>query len=229
MTEAEWLTAQSTDELLDYLRSTLGVNRKKTGRRKLRLFACACCRRGWNLFHGYPDYAALVDAAEQFADAELPNAALQRLDQSLQVMATYSAAQCLMVAAKATASTDVRYAVLAAAVFCAQAQAFDAPDYPGQVKFHQSQDAVVFRCVFGNPFRPVAFEPEWRTSDVVALARGIYDARAFDRMPILADALQDAGCDNDDILTHCRDTGSPHARGCWVVDRVLGKLMRKGR
>ena len=78
-------------------------------------------------------------------------------------------------------------------------------------------------CIFGNPFRPVTFDPVWRTLDVVALARGIYDDRAFDRMPILADALQDAGCDNDDILTHCRDTGTPHARGCWVVDLVLGK------
>ena len=78
------------------------------------------------------------------------------------------------------------------------------------------------RCVFGNPFRPVAVDPAWLTPAVVALARGIYEERAFDRMPILADALQDAGCDNDDILNHCRDDG-PHVRGCWVVDLVLGK------
>ena len=57
---------------------------------------------------------------------------------------------------------------------------------------------------------------------VVALARGIYDEKAFDRMPILADALQDAGCDNDDVLSHCRG-GGPHVRGCWVVDLLLGK------
>jgi hypothetical protein len=67
-----------------------------------------------------------------------------------------------------------------------------------------------------------SIDPTWRTSDVLTLARGIYDERAFDRMPILADALQDAGCTNDDILSHCRDT-TPHARGCWVVDLVLGK------
>ncbi|HVL15106.1 MAG TPA: hypothetical protein VM529_21220, partial [Gemmata sp.] len=65
-------------------------------------------------------------------------------------------------------------------------------------------------------------DPAWRTSTVVALAEGIYDDRAFDRLPILADALQDAGCDSADILNHCRDAG-PHARGCWVVDLVLGK------
>ena len=78
-------------------------------------------------------------------------------------------------------------------------------------------------CILGNPFRPVAFDPAWRTLDVVALARGIYAERAFDRMPILADALQDAGCNNDDLLNHCRDTATPHARGCWVVDLVLEK------
>ncbi|OWK45372.1 hypothetical protein FRUB_01703 [Fimbriiglobus ruber] len=60
------------------------------------------------------------------------------------------------------------------------------------------------------------------TSNVVALACGIYQERAFDRMPILADALQDAGCDSDDILAHCRGDG-PHVRGCWVVDLLLGK------
>ena len=77
--------------------------------------------------------------------------------------------------------------------------------------------------VCGSPFRPVTFNPAWRTSDVVLLARGIYDERAFDRMPILADAIQDAGCDNDDVLDHCRDTSLAHVRGCWVVDAVLEK------
>ena len=80
----------------------------------------------------------------------------------------------------------------------------------------------VIQEVLGNPFRRVAIDPAWRTSTVVALARGIYDEKAFDRMPILADALQDAGCDSDDVLSHCRG-GGPHVRGCWVVDLVLGK------
>jgi len=81
----------------------------------------------------------------------------------------------------------------------------------------------VVREIVGNPFRPVAFDPAWRTSDVLLLARGVYEEKAFDRMPILADALQDAGCDNEDVLNHCRDAKQTHVRGCWVVDLVLEK------
>jgi hypothetical protein len=69
---------------------------------------------------------------------------------------------------------------------------------------------------------PVRLDPAWQTPTVLALARGIHANCAFDRLPILADALQDAGCDNEDILSHCRGDG-PHVRGCWVVDLVLGK------
>jgi hypothetical protein len=77
-------------------------------------------------------------------------------------------------------------------------------------------------CIVGNPFRPVVFDPRWRTETVVALAAGIYEERAFDRLPVLADALEEAGCDNSDVLSHCRGPG-PHARGCWVMDGVLAK------
>jgi hypothetical protein len=76
--------------------------------------------------------------------------------------------------------------------------------------------------IFGNPFHPVAFAPEWRTDTAVALAQGMYDARGFSAMPILADALHDAGCDSAEILDHCRGPG-PHVRGCFVVDLVLDK------
>ena len=71
--------------------------------------------------------------------------------------------------------------------------------------------------------RPVAADPGWLTSTVLALARQADAAREFGVLPILADALQDAGCDDDAVLTHCRDTSLAHARGCWVVDLVLGK------
>ncbi len=64
--------------------------------------------------------------------------------------------------------------------------------------------------------------PVWRTDPVVHLARQMYSERAFGAMPVLADALQDAGCDNEDILNHCRGPAT-HVRGCWVIDLVLGK------
>jgi hypothetical protein len=93
--------------------------------------------------------------------------------------------------------------------------AADQPEY-AQIGLPELRD------IFGNPFRPVTFDPRWLTATVVALATGIYAERAFDRMPILADALEEAGCDHADILAHCRGDG-PHVRGCWVVDLVLGK------
>ncbi|WP_246523664.1 hypothetical protein [Gemmata palustris] len=81
---------------------------------------------------------------------------------------------------------------------------------------------TLLRDIFGNPFRPVTFSPSWRTSTAVALAAQMYESRDFSAMPILADALQDAGCDSADVLDHCRGPG-PHVRGCWVGDLVLGK------
>jgi hypothetical protein len=75
--------------------------------------------------------------------------------------------------------------------------------------------------IFGNPFRPVALDDRSRTPAVVGLAREMYDERSFARMPVLADMLAAAGCDDESILAHCRG-GGPHARGCWVVDLILG-------
>jgi hypothetical protein len=72
------------------------------------------------------------------------------------------------------------------------------------------------------PFRPVTFSSEWRTSTVTTLAQQMYDSRDFSAMPILADAIQDAGCSDEAILTHCRGPG-PHVRGCHAVDAILGK------
>lgn len=80
--------------------------------------------------------------------------------------------------------------------------------------------AGTLRCLF-NPFAP-AFDPAWITSDAHALAAAIYTDRAFDRLPILADALQDAGCEDAAVLDHLR-CSSPHAKGCWVLDIILGK------
>ena len=90
----------------------------------------------------------------------------------------------------------------------------EAPNWPGR---------WLSDCVFGNPFRPVVADPAWLTPTAVAIASSIYQNRAFDRLPILADALEEAGCTHADVLLHCRTPGE-HVRGCWVVDLVLGKL-----
>jgi hypothetical protein len=84
------------------------------------------------------------------------------------------------------------------------------------------QDRLL-RDIFGNPFRPDGFDARWRTANTIELASEIYEDRAFDRLPILDHALMDAGCDTEEILSHCRSEG-PHVRGCSVVDLVLGKV-----
>jgi hypothetical protein len=83
--------------------------------------------------------------------------------------------------------------------------------------------ADILRCVWGNPFRPVAFSVGGRSSTAVAIASGMYEGRDFSAMPILADALEEAGCTSADILDHCRGVKG-HCRGCWVVDLLLGKV-----
>lgn len=82
--------------------------------------------------------------------------------------------------------------------------------------------AELVREIFGNPFRPVHFDPSWRTSGVLAPARGIYEWRDFAALPALADALEHAGCASGELLGHLRSPG-PHVLGCWALDLVLQK------
>jgi hypothetical protein len=82
--------------------------------------------------------------------------------------------------------------------------------------------SALLREVFGNPFRPVTIDPAWPTSTVTAMARQMYETREFSTMPILADALQDVDCSDEDVLSHCRGPG-PHVRGCWLVDLLTGR------
>jgi len=89
-----------------------------------------------------------------------------------------------------------------------------------------SRQSDVLRCIFGPlPFRPVALAPSWRTWHgglPVSMARRMYGSRDFGDLPVLADALEEAGCQDQDILGHCR-SGGEHVRGCWVIDLLLGK------
>lgn len=82
--------------------------------------------------------------------------------------------------------------------------------------------AHLLRDIFGNPFRSVAIPEAWRTNKVMSLAREIYENRDYSLMPILGDALEEAGCSESEILDHCRRLGD-HVRGCWIVDLLLEK------
>jgi hypothetical protein len=92
------------------------------------------------------------------------------------------------------------------------------PDY---CPSHPAQ-AALLRDIFGNPFRPVAVELSWLTPHVVGVARAVYDGRLFGDLPVLADALEEAGCKDGELLEHCRGAG-PHVLGCWALDAVLGR------
>ena len=200
--------------------------------RRRRLGACACARRVLPLLDDAPAAVAVVEAAERYADDRTAPANWRS------VVAARTALQQLFddLANIKTSTVRRRYALHAV-------RAVSAADASGMAKVFTwahmarrgrplargvtepaAQHAII-RDIFGNPFRPVAFSPKWRTSTAVSLARTMYDSREFSAMPILADALQDAGCDNEDVLKHCRSAKPKqvHVRGCWVVDLVLGK------
>jgi hypothetical protein len=89
----------------------------------------------------------------------------------------------------------------------------------------EQAQCLLLRDIVGNPFRPVVVEPRWLAWEggtVVRLARSIYEAKAFERLPYLGDALEEAGCDREEVLGHCRSEG-PHVRGCHILDLILAK------
>lgn len=94
--------------------------------------------------------------------------------------------------------------------------------YPDSQDSYPLEQVRLLREIFSDLIRKIRFKKSWRTSTVMALANGIYDEKVFDRIPILADALQDAGCDSEEILNHLRQP-EEHCRGCWALDLVLGK------
>lgn len=209
MTEAEWLTATDPLPMLSFIRG-------RVSDRKLRLFAIGCCRRVINLIDRQAHRKAIV-VCERFvdgiADDEECTAAFERLDHD----DTRPGMGHLL-------EEDAFGAAYWSIYGCGHLVCFQ-PDCDNGEELealeHEMQSHLL-RCTCGNPFHSVSANPSWLTTDTIALAESIYSGRAFDRMPILADALQDAGCDNADILVHCRSEG-PHVRGCWVVDLLTGR------
>jgi hypothetical protein len=218
MTEQEWLACTDPKPMLEFIRG-------KASDRKLRLFAVACCRCGWHLLPDERSRNAVV-VAEQFADGK---ATWEQL-RAAWAAAMTAAKAAMRVArqvkgeAKSVADQVVR-AAWEAAWGAKQTAAFVVKE-GGEIAKKAWPDQTTFFCdIFGSPFRPVSLSPSWlvwNDGAVRKMAQAIYDERAFDRLFVLADALEDAGCHNADILAHCRQPG-PHVRGCWVVDLVLGK------
>jgi hypothetical protein len=174
------------------------------------------------------EHRSIVETAEAFADGLVTVADLQRASDSAKrhfprflgsrdELQIQGATESITVLRTGFVRTDLHFGGYEAAHGVIRAVINILGDAPRELEV-----AGLLRDIVGNPFRPVTLNPAWRTSNVTGLAQAIYDDRAFDRLPILADALEDAGCDNADILNHCRD-GGVHVRGCWVVDLVLGK------
>jgi hypothetical protein len=235
VTESEWLAATDPAQMLALLQG-------KAPKRKELLFGVACCRRVAHLFEGrrfwtvdedegpyLPRPSEFIEATERAAEQPAPLRFGEYGDDcpedgfSDEGHATYAADAALYAANAERASA---YAALAAA---ADSEGLGDEYQPTEVisalpayAAERAAQSELLRDIIGNPFRPVAADPRWLTAAVVGLARAIDAERAFDRLPILADALEEAGCDDADVLAHCRSDG-PHARGCWVVDLLLGK------
>jgi hypothetical protein len=222
MTEQAWETGTFPQNMLEFLN---GGGRASD--RKLRLFACACCRRIWDLL---PDERsrAVVVVAERFADGlATPDQlrASHRLAREVSLEQRRRNAddphQFVSLAASDTAYPSGYSAATSATVDAAWNPVKDETGSCVREAEWTAQAGIV-RDLFGNPFRTIIVDARWQTPVVTALAETIYDQWAFDRLPILADALQDAGCENVEVLNHCRSDG-PHVRGCWVLDLLTGR------
>jgi hypothetical protein len=226
VTETDWLAATDPDPLLEFLGGAATA-------RKLRLFACACCRRIWDRLADERSRLA-VSVAERYADRMATGEELiEAADNVHHEVPSDEWAACYAINPSwdsgygpggQTATHPYAYWT---AIHCANEASGNIaggnPPRPVEgVVAEQAHQACLLRDIFGNPFLPITFPPSWRTPTVIALAQQMYESRDFSAMPVLADALQEAGYDNEDILNHCRQPGT-HVRGCWVVDLVLNK------
>jgi hypothetical protein len=224
MTEAQWLTANDPAPMLDFLRG-------KATDRKLRLFAAACCRRIWDVLTDEAGRSA-VHVAERFADGEATADDLRLAAEAVSTRHAELEEELEEREDWEDSPDEVRRynAVEAAWLAVGGELGFGLGGICGNVDWARERDGTEYpalcdllRDVFGTlAFRPTTADPALLTSAVTALARQMYDDRDFSPMPILADALEEAGCTDPEVLDHCRGPG-PHVRGCWVVDSLLRK------
>lgn len=211
VTESEWLKCVDPEHMRRFLEGNVPE-------RKLRLFASAGFQEIAHLFPEACQQQAiemLGQLAEGIVTADVRSAIGSSLHHALPPFITTENAShdpyvlALMLYREFRSSSIGHHAVAAT---CGRADGAAA----------RRKQCCYLRDIIGNPFQPVAFDPSWQTLSVVRLAQGMYDARSFDKMPDLSDALERAGCRNEAILGHCRKPGE-HVRGCWVVDLALGK------
>jgi hypothetical protein len=220
VTEEEWLACNNPWPLVNQTNVVVSD-------RKAQLFACACCHRLRDRLTDArlrkvlevaearaegvvtpEEVAAAGSLAEEVARSKYPLRQLARALGRVAVGSRYDWGNQPHVLAEVIASDD--------------AEDWRSDAYQHAYLAEQERQLELLRDIFGNPFRVAALLDDWRTDTVLTLARQMYESRDFGAMPILADALQDAGCGDEQILAHCRGPG-PHVRGCWVVDLVLGK------
>lgn len=218
MTEEEWLTGSDPEPLLRYM---VG----KASNRKARLFIVWCCRQ-CDLFSDLR-FVAAINLAERLEEASTKErdaveagiweAQDDDEEYANHYLVPFSVIDLLRDTYSIESAADSPYTLAS----CAQCFTRNDLSFDGLAEELFIEQTEAIRELFGNPFRPAVLNPRWLTSTVIGIAESIDRHAQYHNMPILADALEDAGCDNSDILTHCREDRF-HARGCWVLDLLLG-------
>lgn len=229
MNEATWSSeAYHPQGMLWTLSKQFKVARTKAGRRKLRLFAIACCHVVRNKLPDEKLWWENVELAERFIAGEASKEELTKGWESTRqqwfargsrsVSNTRQVQEQVAVAMATEVTTPEAFSA-------AIAQTVHEVALAGYREGNKVGDTILcdlIREVFGNPFSPVTLERGFRTQSVASMAKAIDKNKTFEDMPILADALEDAGCDNEEILEHCR-SGASHVQGCWALELVLAR------
>src|SRR5262245_38096778 len=193
------------------------------GGRKLRLLACACCRRVWDYLPGKMSQHA-VEVAERFADGQVSE---RELDEAGDAVEAPDDPNWSNPAAFATWRKPLKGAEEAAAwaVGFAARSVKTKLDWEALFSRERARQAELLREIAGNPFQAVGMPSgllAWENGTIARMAQSIYETNRFGDLPILADALEDAGCSDAEILSHCR-VATEHVRGCWMIDAILAK------